>query len=53
MFWKGICLELLWFIKGETNTKILKDQGVHIWDANTSREFLDSRVLKLYPEGMA
>jgi thymidylate synthase len=51
--WKTCLKELLWFIKGETNTKILKDQGVHIWDANTSREFLDSRGLKLYPEGMA
>lgn len=51
--WKTCLKELLWFIKGETNTKILKDQGVHIWDANTSREFLDSRGLKIYPEGMA
>jgi thymidylate synthase len=51
--WKTCLKELLWFIKGETNTKILKDQGVHIWDANTSREFLDSRGLKLYPEGIA
>jgi len=51
--WKTCLKELLWFIRGETNTKILKDQGVHIWDANTSREFLDSRGLKLYPEGIA
>jgi thymidylate synthase len=41
------CLkELLWFIKGDTNNKHLKDQKVHIWDANGSREFLDSRGLK-------
>jgi thymidylate synthase len=51
--WKTCLKELLWFIKGETNTKLLQEQGVHIWDANTSREFLDSRGLKLYPEGMA
>ena len=37
--------ELLWFIRGETDNKILKEQNVHIWDANGSREFLDSRGL--------
>lgn len=40
------CLkELLWFIRGQTNNKILKEQGVHIWDANSNREFLDSNGL--------
>ncbi len=40
------CLkELIWFIRGQTNNKILQDQGVHIWDGNSSREFLDSRGL--------
>lgn len=29
---KSIVHELLWFIKGETNTKYLKDNGVSIWD---------------------
>ena len=50
--WKTCVKELLWFIRGETNNKILKEQGVHIWDANGSREFLDSRGLSLYPEDM-
>jgi thymidylate synthase len=50
--WKTCLKELLWFIRGETDNKILKEQGVHIWDANGSREFLDSRGLKLYPEDM-
>ena len=50
--WKTCLKELLWFIRGDTNNKILKEQGVHIWDANGSREFLDSRGLKLYPEDM-
>ena len=48
--WKTCLKELLWFIRGETDNKILKEQGVHIWDANGSREFLDSRGLKHYPE---
>ena len=29
---KSIVHELLWFIKGETNTKYLKDNGVTIWN---------------------
>ena len=50
--WKTCLKELLWFIRGETDNKILKENGVHIWDANGSREFLDSRGLHLYPEDM-
>jgi len=29
---KSIIHELLWFIKGDTNTKYLRDNGVTIWD---------------------
>ena len=43
--WKTCLRELLWFIRGNTNNKLLKEQKVHIWDANGSREFLDSRGL--------
>jgi len=40
------CLkELLWFINGDTDNKILKAQKVRIWNANGSRDFLDSRGL--------
>ena len=48
--WKTCLKELLWFIKGDTSNKRLKDVGVHIWDANTTREFLDSRGLQHYEE---
>jgi len=50
--WKTCLKELLWFIRGETDAKLLEEQGVHIWDGNSSREFLDSRGLNLNPEGM-
>jgi dihydrofolate reductase / thymidylate synthase len=42
MFWRGIVEELLWFLRGDTNVKHLKENGVHIWDGNTSRQFLDA-----------
>jgi thymidylate synthase len=29
---KSIVYELLWFLRGETNTKYLKEHGVSIWD---------------------
>src|ERR1700760_72741 len=29
---KSIIYELIWFLKGETNIKYLKDNGVRIWD---------------------
>lgn len=50
--WKTCLKELLWFIRGETDNTILKNQNVHIWDDNGSREFLDSRKLTLYPKDM-
>lgn len=47
---KTVAKELLWFISGKTNTKILEQQGVNIWKGNTSKEFLLSRGLS-YEEG--
>jgi thymidylate synthase len=43
--WKVCLRELLWFIKGDTNNKHLKEQNVKIWNGNASRDFLDSRGL--------
>jgi thymidylate synthase len=51
--WKTCLKELLWFIKGHTDNKLLKDQNVHIWDENTTREFLDSRGLHEYSRDIA
>lgn len=48
--WKTCLRELLWFIRGDTNNENLQKQNVHIWDANGSREFLDSRGLFNRPE---
>jgi len=42
VFWRAVVEELLWFIKGSTNSKKLTDKDIHIWDKNGSRDFLDS-----------
>ncbi|MDO8668591.1 MAG: thymidylate synthase [bacterium] len=31
-FWRGVAVELLWFISGSSNLKPLVDQNIHIWD---------------------
>jgi thymidylate synthase len=31
-FWRGLAIELLWFLSGSSNIKPLIDQNVHIWD---------------------
>ena len=40
-FKSGVVGELLWFLKGSTDAKQLQEQNIHIWDGNSSREFLD------------
>ncbi|RZC41286.1 thymidylate synthase-like, partial [Asbolus verrucosus] len=51
VFWRGVVEELLWFIKGRTNVNDLKEKNVHIWDANSTRDFLDSVGLNDREEG--
>ena len=51
VFWRGVAEELLWFVKGCTNAKELSDKGIHIWDGNASREFLDKNGLGHREEG--
>ena len=43
--WKTCFHELIWFVNGCTDNKKLLEKNVHIWDANSTREFLDSRGL--------
>lgn len=43
--------ELMFFLRGKTNTKELEDKGVFFWSGNTSREFLDKNGLGYLKEG--
>ena len=51
VYWKGVVAELLWFISGCTNSKILEEQGVNIWKGNGSRTFLDANGFTEREEG--
>ncbi|MCL7050868.1 hypothetical protein MKW94_016060 [Papaver nudicaule] len=44
VFWRGVVEELLWFISGSTNAKVLQEKGIHIWDGNASRDYLDRQL---------
>lgn len=33
VYFKGLAIEMLWFLQGGTNTRYLVDNNVHIWDA--------------------
>ena len=48
--WRTCAKELFWFLNGSTDNNLLQDVNVHIWDANASREFLDSRNLHYLKE---
>lgn len=49
-FNRGIFEELMWFIRGQTDSKILEEKKVNIWKKNSQKEVLKSLELE-YPEG--
>jgi len=49
VFARGIYIELMWFLRADSNISFLKQHDVHIWDANTTEEFIASRGLNLFP----
>ena len=46
VFWRGVVEELIWLIRGCTDSNALAEKKVHIWDGNGSREFLDKLGFK-------
>lgn len=52
MFFRGIVEELLFFLRGDTDSKVLEDKKINIWKGNTERTFLDNNNMKDRKEGM-
>jgi len=50
VFYNMVIKELLFFISGKTDSNILSDDGIKIWEGNTSKSFLEKRGLE-YREG--
>lgn len=50
--WKTCLKELLWFIRGDTDNRHLQEENVHIWDGNSTKEFMKSRGLEHYQTGL-
>jgi thymidylate synthase len=49
--WKTVLRELLWFISGSTDNKVLQEKKVRIWDGNSTKSYLEKRGLGHYSEG--
>jgi len=48
LYWKGVVGELIWFLRGESNIKFLKDRGISIWDKDADNFSEDGNVGRNY-----
>lgn len=49
--WKTAIEEMLWMLRGSTDSLELEKKGIKIWKGHTSREFLDKSGFSSYKEG--
>ena len=52
MFFRGVVEELLFFIRGNTDSTLLEEKKINIWKGNTNRQFLDSIGKNTYRPGI-
>jgi thymidylate synthase len=45
VFIRGAIEEFLWMLRGETDITPLREKNIHIWDGNTSSDFISNRGL--------
>ncbi len=50
VYWKGVVVELAWFLSGQSNIKYLVDQNVHIWDDYPYRIYREKMEKGAAPE---